>query len=211
VSVRVGILGGTFNPPHVGHLLCASEAADQLGLHQVVLVPVARPPHKEVPDDPGAQERLALCELAVAGDRRLSVSRLEIDRGGASFTVDTLAELHARTPEDELTFIVGADMALSLPTWHEPRRVLGLATLAVAERSGAARRDIVERLEELGADDGGAGGQPNVRFFEMPRVDISSSLLRRRVAQGRSIRYLVPDAVADRITRRRLYRDGAMA
>jgi nicotinate-nucleotide adenylyltransferase len=206
VSARAGILGGTFNPPHLGHLLAAAEAADQLGLERVVFVPVARPPHKEVPDDPGPEERLRLCELAVAGDARLSVSRLEIDRGGASFTVDTLTELHERTPEDELTFIVGGDMALSLPTWREPRRVLALATLAVAERSGAARRDIVERLGEFGVDGEAASGGPRVRFFDMPRVDVSSSLVRRRVAEGRSIRYLVPDAVAERIAQRGLYR-----
>ncbi len=166
-----------------------------------MLVPVARPPHKQVPDDPGPEERLHLCALAVAGDARLAVSRLEIDRGGASYTVDTLQGLHARTPEDELTFIVGGDMALSLPTWHEPRRVLGLATLAVAERSGAARREIAAVLDDLEA--------PSVRFFDMPRVDVSSSLVRRRVSEGRPVRYLVPDAVADRIARRGLYAAGA--
>ena len=168
-----------------------------------MLVPVARPPHKEVPDDPGAEERLHLCALAVAGDARLGVSRLEIDRGGASYTVDTLQALHARTPGDELTFIVGADMALSLPAWHEPRRILELATLAVAERSGAGRREIVERLDELGA--------PPVRFFDMPRLDVSSSLVRERVAHGRSIRYLVPEAVAARISARGLYAAAAPA
>ncbi len=163
----------------------------------MVLVPVARPPHKEVPDDPGPEERLRLCELAVAGDGRLGVSRLEIDRGGASFTVDTLRALHARTPEDELTFIVGGDMALSLPTWHEPREVLELATLAVAERSGAARGEIAARLAAFGVR--------RVRFFDLPRIDVSSSLVRRRVADGRSVRYLVPDAVAARIAEQGLY------
>ena len=164
---------------------------------------MARPPHKEVPDDPGPEERLHLCALAVAGDARLAVSRLEIDRGGASYTVDTLQDLHARTPGDELTFIVGGDMALSLPTWHEPRRVLELATLAVVERSGPARREIAAVLDDLEA--------PRVRFFDMPRVDVSSSLVRERVAEGRPIRHLVPDAVADRIAQRRLYRTGAPA
>jgi nicotinate-nucleotide adenylyltransferase len=162
-------------------------------------VPVAQPPHKEVPDEPGAEERLRMCELAVAGDARLGVSRMEIDRGGPSFTVDTLRALRARTPEDELTFIIGGDMALSLPTWREPQSVLDLATLAVAERSGGGRRDILERLEQLG------GSEPRVRFFEMPRIDVSSSLVRRRVAEGRSVRYLVPDAVAQRIAERGLY------
>lgn len=197
---RLGILGGTFNPPHLGHLVCASEAADQLELDRVLLVPVASPPHKEAVADPGAEVRLGLCELAVAGDERLGVSRVEVDRGGPSYTADTLRELRTRGPEDELTFIVGGDMALSLPTWREPAAVLELAVLAVAERSGAARRDIAERL-------GGSlnGAAERLVFFEMPRLDISSSAVRRRLAEGRSIRYLVPAAVADRIAAGGLY------
>lgn len=197
---RVGILGGTFNPPHIAHLVCASEAATQLGLDRVLLTPVAVPPHKDSPLDPGAAERLELCRLAVAGDERLGVCALEVARGGPSYTIDTLRELHARDPEDHLTFILGGDIALGLPSWHEPEAVLGLATLAVAERSGAARGDIAERLEQA---------FPRVaalRFFDMPRIDISSSQIRRRLAAGRPIRYLVPDAVADRIGREGLYR-----
>jgi nicotinate-nucleotide adenylyltransferase len=199
--LKVAVLGGTFNPPHLAHLLCASEAADQLGLDQVVLMPAFVPPHKEVPDDPGPEVRLELCELAAAGDERLEVSRQEIDRGGPSFTVDTLRELHARHPEHELIFIVGGDMAVSLPTWKDPRTVLELARLAIAERSGALRRDITERLTaEYGED-----VTERLDFFDMPRMDISSSEIRRRVAAGRSIRYLVPDAVADHIARAGLY------
>jgi nicotinate-nucleotide adenylyltransferase len=200
--VRVAILGGTFNPPHLAHLLCASEAADQLGLDRVILMPVFSPPHKEVPEDPGPEVRLGLCELAAAGDDRLEISRIEIDRGGPSFTVDTLRELHARHPEHELIFIVGGDMAVSLPTWKDPRTVLELATLAVAERSGATRRDITERLTAEYGDD----ISDRLTFFDMPRMDISSSEIRRRVAAGRTIRYLVPDAVADHIAEHGLYR-----
>ena len=197
---RVGILGGTFNPPHLAHLVCASEAASQLDLERVLLTPVAQAPHKEAPYDPGPEERLELCRLAVAGDERFAVCDLEIRRGGSSFTVDTLRELHERTPEDDLTFIVGGDTALGLPSWREPEAVLGLATLAVAERSGAGRSDIVERLRSSFP-----GARPPV-FFDMPRLDISSSQIRRHVAEGRSIRYLVPDPVAERIARGRLYR-----
>lgn len=199
--MRVALLGGTFNPPHLAHLLCASEAADQLGLDRVVLMPVFTPPHKDAPADPGPEVRLELCELAVAGDARLDVSRLELDRGGPSFTVDTLRELHARHPEHELIFIVGGDMAVSLPTWKEPRAVLELSRLAIAERSGALRRDVIERLTaEYGED-----VTERLDFFDMPRLDISSSEIRRRVAAGRTIRYLVPDAVAEHIAERGLY------
>ncbi len=196
---RVGILGGTFNPPHVAHLVCASEAASQLGLERVLLTPVALAPHKTTERDPGPEERLELCRLAADGDERLEVCDLEVRRGGPSYTVDTLRELHALMPEDDLTFIVGGDIALGLPTWREPEAVLGLATIAVAERSGAARGDVAERLRASFPD------APPPVFFDMPRLDVSSSQIRRRVAEGRPIRYLVPDAVAGRIARSRLY------
>jgi nicotinate-nucleotide adenylyltransferase len=197
---RLGILGGSFNPPHLAHLVCASEAAAQLDLDRVLLTPVAAPPHKDADRDPGPQERLELCRLAIVGDERLGVCDVEVRRGGPSYTVDTLRELHARDPEDDLTFIVGGDIALGLPSWHEPEAVLGLARLAVAERSGAGRQDIATRLAERFAD-----ASPPV-FFDMPRLDISSSQIRRRVAEGRPIRYLVPDPVAEHIARGRLYR-----
>ena len=197
---RIGILGGSFNPPHLAHLVCASEAAAQLELDRVLLTPVAQPPHKDAERDPGPLERLELCRLAVAGDERLGVCDVEVRRGGPSYTVDTLRELHERTPEDHLTFIVGGDIALGLPGWHEPEAVLGLARLAVAERSGAGHQDIAARLGERFPD-----ASPPL-FFDMPRLDISSSQIRRRIAQGASIRYLVPDPVAERIARGRLYR-----
>ncbi len=198
----VGILGGTFNPPHVGHLVMAQEARDQLGLDRVVLMPVAVPPHKEADGDPGPAVRLALARLAAEGEEGVEVSAAEIDRGGASFTVDTLRELHERDPEQELTFIVGGDMAHSLPAWREPARVLELARLAVAEREGIGRDEIAARLAPL--HDGS-----RVTFFDMPRIDVSSSDIRRRVAEGRPVRHLVPDAVARAIADRNLYRTTA--
>ena len=198
----IGILGGTFNPPHMGHVVMAQEACEQLGLDRVLFVPVAVPPHKEAREDPGAAARLELCRLAVAGDDRFEVSTLELDRGGASFTVDTLRELHDVEPEHDLTFIVGGDMAQSLPAWREPEAILALARLAVAEREGVRREDIARRLEALHRGD-------RVVFFDMPRIDVSSSSIRRRVADGRPIRYLVPDAVAAAIAEHGLYRQPA--
>lgn len=193
-----GILGGTFNPPHIGHLVMAQEARAQLGLDRVVLMPVAVPPHKEADADPGADVRLALTRLAAEGEEGVEVSTAEIDRGGASFTVDTLGELHERDPEQELTFIVGGDMAQSLPSWREPERLLELARLAVAEREGIGREDIAARLAPL--HDG-----TRVAFFDMPRIDVSSSSVRRRIAEGRPVKHLVPDAVAAAIADRGLY------
>jgi len=201
---RVGILGGTFNPPHLGHLVMASEAHGQLGLERVLFVPVSVPPHKLVDDDPGAEERLALVALAVEGDERFAVSRLELDRPGPSYTVDTLREIHASAPGNDLTFIVGGDNAQSLPTWREPEEVLSLATLAVAEREGILRDDIAERVAHLHGGD-------RLTFFDMPRLDVSSSAVRRRVRAGRPIRYLVPPAVEARIAARGLYREEVTA
>jgi nicotinate-nucleotide adenylyltransferase len=196
--VKVGLLGGTFNPPHIGHLVCAQQALAQLELDRVLLVPVHEPPHKGIEDDPGVDHRVELCRRAVEDDDRLEVSLVDAEVPGPSFTVDTLGRLHDRCPEDELTFIVGGDMALSLPSWREPRRILELADLGVAEREGVRRADIVERLADLPVD--------RVRFFDMPRLDISSSAIRRRVAAGQPIRYLVPDAVASYIDTAELYR-----
>ena len=197
---RLGILGGTFNPPHIGHLVCAQEAIVALGLDTVAFVPAGSPPHKRIESDPGPRHRLALCDRAVAGDDRLRVSRIDVDRPGPSFSVDTLRALHASEPEHELTFIVGGDMAFTFPDWREPEAVLELAELGVAEREGVRRADIVERLSSL------RGSTERVRFFDMPRVDVSSSMLRRRVAQGRPLRYLVPEAVAGYVAGERLYR-----
>ena len=196
--MRLGLLGGTFNPPHIGHLVCATHALAGLDLDRVLLVPVHEPPHKAAPDDPGVEHRVELCRRAVAGNAQLEVSLVEAEVPGPSYTVDTLSRLHDRCPGDQLTFIVGGDMAFSLPTWREPEAILELAELGVAEREGVRRADIVERLADLGTE--------NVRFFDMPRLDISSSQIRRMVGAGRPIRYLVPDAVADYIEREGLYR-----
>ena len=195
---RIGLLGGTFNPPHIGHLVCATQAVAALGLDQVLFVPVHEPPHKAIEADPGVSHRVAMCRIAVAGDDSLDVSTVEADVPGPSYTVDTLSRLHDDRPGDQLTFIVGGDMALSLPSWREPAAILSLAELGVAEREGVRRGDITERLSDLGID--------NVRFFDMPRIDVSSSLIRRLVAAGRSIRYLVPAGVADYVAREGLYR-----
>jgi nicotinate-nucleotide adenylyltransferase len=198
----LGILGGTFNPPHIGHLVMVQEALDQLGLDRVSLMPVAQPPHKEALADPGADVRLELCRLATVGARAVDVCPFEIERGGASYTVDTLRALHERQPEHALTFIVGGDMAHSFPSWREPEAILGLARLAVAERQELRRDEIARRLEPL-------HGGGRVVFFDMPRIDLSSSAIRDRVAAGRSIRYLVPEPVAEAIRSRRLYRHAA--
>jgi nicotinate-nucleotide adenylyltransferase len=195
---RVGILGGTFNPPHRGHLACAGQARAQLDLDRVELVVAGRPPHKEIPGDPGVLHRLAMCRLAAAGCDWLSVSELEAGRPGPSYTITTLREIDANRPGDELTLIVGGDMAFCLPSWEEPEAILELAGLAVAERSGQRRDAVIGQLRRL------RGGERAV-FLDMPQVDVSSSQVRAAARAGRPIHHLVPDQVADYIEQRRLY------
>jgi nicotinate-nucleotide adenylyltransferase len=196
--VKLGLLGGTFNPPHTGHLVCAQAAHHQLELDRVLFVPVHEPPHKGVEADPGVEHRVELCRRAVDGDDRFEVSLVEAEIPERSYTVDTLRRLHERCPGDDLTFIVGGDMAYSLPTWREPEAILELAELGVAEREGVRRADIAERLAGFDLS--------RIRFFDMPRLDVSSSLVRRYVAAGRPIRHLVPDAAAAYIAEAGLYR-----
>jgi nicotinate-nucleotide adenylyltransferase len=162
-------------------------------------MPVAVPPHKPGADDPGAEHRVELCRRLAEEDPRLRVSLLEVDRGGPSWTVDTLRALHESHPEHELTFIAGGDMAASLPEWREPEEVLRLSRVAVAERSGAERAEVEQAIADL-------EGRDRVVFFEMPRVDVSSSGVRRGIADGLAVLDLVPDAVARYIEEQGLYR-----
>jgi nicotinate-nucleotide adenylyltransferase len=196
--LRVGILGGAFNPPHIGHLVCAQEALVKLELDRVDFVPVGQAPHRELERDPGADARVEMCELAIAGDERLRLSRIEVDREGPSYTADTLEQLREGAPEDEFVLILGGDQAAALPNWHEPEKVLSLAEVAVVERTGFHREAIAVKIASV-------KGAAGVRFFDMPRIDVSSSLVRRRVEQGKPIRYLVPEQVAGYIESKGLY------
>jgi nicotinate-nucleotide adenylyltransferase len=201
--VRVGVLGGVFNPPHMGHLVCAQEALLRMRLDTVLFVPVGEAPHRAVEDDPGGEVRAELCDRAVEGDARFRVSRLEVERPGRSYTADTLRALREESRgEDSHVLILGADQAASLPEWHEPEEVLRLAVVAVAEREETRRarvKDAVTRLR----------GAERVGFFDMPRLDVSSTLVRERARLGQPVRYLVPDAVAEAIEERGLYSESA--
>ncbi len=196
--MRLGILGGVFNPPHLGHLVCAQEACVRLGLDEVVLVPVGEAPHREV-EDPGGQVRLELCQAATGDDDRLGCSRVEIDRPGPSYTVDTLHALRNERADEELVLVLGADQAAELRSWRDPEAVLALAEVAVAERADLDARTVRARVD-------GLAGAQRLSFFSMPRIDVSSTLLRRRVADGLPVRYLVPDAVERLIAELGLYR-----
>jgi nicotinate-nucleotide adenylyltransferase len=185
-------------------LICAQEAFVQLGLDVVVFVPVGRAPHRTIEQDPGAEARFTMVEHAVSGDARFSVSRVELDRAGLSYTVDTLRELRSRSGDDEFLFIMGGDQAMALPAWHEPEEFLGLATVAVVERAEHRRAEIAERVRSICGDD-------RAVFFDMPRIDVSSTLVRERARAGLPIRYLVPDKVANYIGAQSLYGSAAPA
>ena len=196
--MRIGILGGTFNPPHLGHLVCAQEAHRELALDRVLFIPARIPPHKPVEHEPGASHRLEMCRLAAGEDDRFAVSDLELRREGPSYTVDTLEELSSHESKPELFLIVGGDIAVGLPRWRDPERVLRLATLAIAKRQGTARAAVQDSLSTL------KGGERSC-FFTMPRIGVSSTLIRRRVRGAQPIRYLVPDLVARYIEQHNLY------
>jgi nicotinate-nucleotide adenylyltransferase len=164
----------------------------------VALVPARLPPHKAIEQDPGCAHRLAMCRLLVAGCEGLSVCALETEREGPSYTVDTLSSIHASHPHAELTLIVGADIASTLPDWREPERLLELAGLAVAARSGSDRRSVLESLAAL-------DGQARVQFLQSPVIEVSSSLARERGAAGEPLDDLVGGAVAGYIGEHGLY------
>ncbi|MDQ3720581.1 MAG: nicotinate-nucleotide adenylyltransferase [Actinomycetota bacterium] len=196
--MRVGLLGGAFNPPHVAHLVCAQEARAQLELDRVVLVPMGEAPHRTLREDPGAEARAELCNLAAREGEGLEVSRIELERAGPSYTSATLKAWRERAPEEELVVLLGGDQAAALPSWHEPETVLSLARVAVVERAGYEAARVRARIS-------GLAGAEAVEFFDMPRLDVSSTLVRERARAGRPLRHLVPDPVLEGMAVRGLY------
>jgi len=197
----IGVLGGTFDPVHWGHLAIGEAAREALGLSRVLFVPAGRPPHKAGRAVSRAEDRVAMLEAAVADNPAFAVSRVEIDRRGPSYTVDTLATLTAQNrPATPLWFILSVEALAGLPTWHEPDRILELACLAVVPRAGRASIDETWFRAQFPAR------ADRARWIDGPAIDVSASEIRERAAAGRSIRYLVPRAVDAYITHHGLYR-----
>ena len=196
-----GVFGGTFDPIHLAHLAVAEAARDTFGLRRVLFIPAAQPPHKPGRVISQVEHRLAMVEAAVAGNPAFEVSRIEVDRAGPSYTVDTLAALCDADPGDHLALILSAESYSELATWHEPRRILDLADLIVAPRVGYAEAD--PELVPRQFPDAPAA----IAFMDGPRIRLSASEIRQRAAEGRSVRYLVPDAVAAYIGDHGLYQD----
>jgi nicotinate-nucleotide adenylyltransferase len=198
-GAAIGVLGSAFNPPHLGHLALAQEALWQLGLAEVILVPTGNAPHKRIAEDPGRGARMEMTRLATADDDRFSVSSLEVDREGPSYTYETLEALAEERADRKLVFVMGADAAVGLESWREPERVVELASLAVARREGVADAEVATVMHSLGCED-------RVTMLEMPQFGVSSSVVRERAKQGRPLRYLVPQPVADYIEAEGIYR-----
>jgi nicotinate-nucleotide adenylyltransferase len=198
---KVGILGGTFDPPHIGHLWLATLAADSLGLSHVLLMPAARPPHKTRRGISNAAERVMMTRLAISGDPGLDLSLVEMERPGPSYTVDSLAQLRTHLGEEVgLVLIMASDSFAEVETWREPDRLLELAEWAIGPRPGTPLPDPGALRERFGA------AAVRIHLLDGPSLDVSSSDIRARVAAGRPIRYLVPRAVEELITARGLYR-----
>ncbi len=187
---RIGILGGTFDPPHYGHLTIAETAIRKLKLKEVIFVPAKTPPHKSEEEISSRRDRLAMLKLAVAGKERILISEIEFERQGPSYTVDTLTELQREYPDDEFYFLIGADNISEMESWHLPERIFEMVNVVAAGRPGfpAAGRfaDMIES-------------------FEMKPVSISSTMIREKVRSGQSISELLPAAVEEYILKRNLY------
>jgi nicotinate-nucleotide adenylyltransferase len=195
---RLGILGGTFNPPHLAHLVMADQARNQLNLARVLFVPAGQPPHKLDRAVTSAEHRVAMTQLAIAGDAEFVLSRVDVDRPGPHYTEDMLALLRATHPDDELYLLIGSDSLRDLLEWHGPARVVAQARLAVMRRLGAEpnMRALESALPGISA---------RVNWVDAPWLDVSSTDIQRRVRAGLSIRYFVPAAVESYIIEHRLY------
>lgn len=199
--VELGIMGGTFDPVHLGHLACAEMARDAFGLDAVLFVVAGRPSLKQDRALAPARDRLRMCQLAVADNVAFEVSALEVERTGITYTADTLRALRAHYPAQvRLSFIAGADSLETLPAWHEADAVAALARILCVSRPGASDVDaLVQRARQAGF---------TVELLDAPLLDISSSEIRRRVGAGRSIRYLTPLPVCGYIAAHGLYAEG---
>jgi len=191
--MKIGILGGTFNPVHIGHLILAEEAREKLGLDKIVFIPTALPPHKDSLNIALADKRLKMLKLAIKGNKHFTVSDIEIKRKGRSYTIDTLKELKQKYSRDELYFIIGSDLLKYLNEWKDLNEIIKMVKFVVATRPGFP-------LEQI----------PNyIKTLAIRAVDVSGFSVRECIQENKPFRYLVPEAVFNYINKNKLYRDGS--
>jgi len=188
--MKIGILGGTFNPVHIGHLILAEEAREKLGLDKIIFVPTFIPPHKDNVNIASPQDRLKMLRLAVASNRYFTVSDIEIKRQGPSFTIDTLKAFKAKYSQDELYFIIGSDLLKYLEMWKDLKQILSMVKFVAATRPGYP-------LEQI---------PPYIHTLPIRAVDVSAFEIRQCAAEGKSFGYLVADKVFDYIKKKKLYK-----
>lgn len=191
--MRIGLLGGTFDPVHYGHLMAAEQAREQCELEQVWFLPASVPPHKNGQTVTDADHRLHMVELAINGHPHFRVSRVEFSRSGRSYTVDTMAALREHYPEHAFYFIIGADMVADLPNWYQFERLAKETAFIGLARPGYERVQLADPIARC------------VQYAEMPLIDISATDIRERVKAGQSIRYFVPERVRNYIREHHLY------
>ena len=196
---RIGVYGGTFDPPHLGHLIIASETRLALELDEIVFVPAGQPPHKDPSRVSLAADRLAMLRLAIGDDPRFRIDTLEIERSGQSWTAATLTELTTRDPDAALWFLMGSDSLAALHTWRDPERIVAMARIAVAARPGTT-------IDLAGVADRLPSARDRIDLVDVPLIDIASHTLRRRARSGTPLDYLVPAAVDRYISETGLYR-----
>ena len=196
---RIGILGGTFDPPHIGHLILAQHALDAIGFSQLLFIPAADPPHKQQETKSPVEHRLAMLDCAIVDNPHFAISRVDVDRPGPHYSVDMVRLLQAEYPQAELYFIMGGDSLRDLPKWHQPQELIRLCKIAVMRRPQSTISPTMhnDTLPEL------AG---RLTIVDAPLIDVSSTAIVARCAAGNSIRYLVPDAVLAYIKDHQLYR-----
>ncbi|MHB0935974.1 MAG: nicotinate-nucleotide adenylyltransferase [Armatimonadota bacterium] len=193
---RLGVLGGTFDPIHYGHLQIAEEVRERFNLDVVLFIPTGEPPHKPQ-GQANVEQRFLMTELATADHPQFIVSRMEIDRPGISFTVDTLQALKAQFPDAEIHLIMGADMAMDFPTWREPERIRALTRIVAVTRPGVQEEELRRHLA--------TPAMHGIELVVAPGIALSSTEIRRRARDGKSLRYLIPDAVIGFIEKEGLY------
>lgn len=192
--MKIGIYGGTFNPPHIGHLITAESVRESLGLDRIIFVPSYISPHKQEGEELSSLHRFTMTKLAIAANNRFDISREEIDKGGTSYTVDTLEHLRAMNDKGTFFLIIGMDNYITFHLWKEPKRILDHSTVVVMNRP-----NYPQRINEI-------IGTTNVVFVDVPDIDVSSSDIRQRIKAGRSVKYLVPDEVERYIIGNGLYK-----
>jgi len=199
--MRIGVFGGTFDPPHVGHLILAAEALDQLGLERLLWVLTPDPPHKQEQAITSLEQRLVLVQAAIADNPRFELSRVEMDRPGPHYAIDTLRLLAAQFPGAELIYLIGGDSLRDLPTWHAPHELIdGVTALGVMRRPD-------DQVDLAGLEQALPGISTRVKWIDAPLLEISSHQIRQRIHRGQMYRYYLPDPVYQIICATGMYKD----